>query len=471
MRKEWGIGEQPKQVQQSPMDMLLGRNGPRYQLFPERLARGLASAAYSGFTLPHDVMTGEAKLPSSGAVPGSVPFGDPESAGMRVADMTMFANPMLRTENALLGAVKRPLSTIEPETAALAKTARDTYGIPIRGGQMSESRSGRFLDSVLQGSPFSGYGENVGAQHTGFNRAVSRSFGEDAEKITPEVMLAAKKRIGNVFDTVAERTTINADEPLKSSILQIMKDAQTVLPREEAKPIFNQLMNIASKISKDDTISGETYLALTRKGAPLSRAQASPDPNVKFYANQIVDAMRGALERSATPRYAADLRKARSEWAAMKTVEDLAEKSPTGDISPALLLGQVRKTYDNFAYGGGGDLGQLARIGQRFMKEPANSGTADRLWWMKALGMMGAGSEGAMLYHDPMLALKMGATAGASAGANRLLGSYMKSDAYANRLINNSLGPQVAPASAPRLALPYIPQATYLEQRGGVPQP
>lgn len=42
--------------QQTALDKLVGINGPRYQTWPERLARGLVSGATDAATLPHDVM-------------------------------------------------------------------------------------------------------------------------------------------------------------------------------------------------------------------------------------------------------------------------------------------------------------------------------------------------------------------------------------------------------------------------------
>jgi hypothetical protein len=67
----------------------------RFQWWPERLARSVAASAISGFMLPHDVMTGRAKLPSrDGRMPGTVPYGDPESAGTRVADLALLGTPL-----------------------------------------------------------------------------------------------------------------------------------------------------------------------------------------------------------------------------------------------------------------------------------------------------------------------------------------------------------------------------------------
>jgi hypothetical protein len=66
---------------------------------------------------------------------------------------------------------------------------------------------------------------------------------------------------------------------------------------------------------------------------------------------------------------------ARYQYKNMKTIQPLAEKAATGDISPTLLLNEVRKANPNFAYGSGGDSADIARIGQRFMKQPPDSGT------------------------------------------------------------------------------------------------
>jgi hypothetical protein len=62
----------------------------------------------------------------------------------------------------------------------------------------------------------------------------------------------------------------------------------------------------------------------------------------------------------------------------------------TGDISPAGLMQAVRASYGDMAYtGGGGDLGNLARIAQRFLKEPPDSGTAGRLSALEAMTRAG----------------------------------------------------------------------------------
>lgn len=80
--------------QRGVIDKLTGGTGERFQTWPERLVRGVADSVVSGLTLPGDVYEGRAKIPSSGAVPGSVPFGDPASSGERVADLAFMTTPV-----------------------------------------------------------------------------------------------------------------------------------------------------------------------------------------------------------------------------------------------------------------------------------------------------------------------------------------------------------------------------------------
>jgi hypothetical protein len=56
-----------------------------------------------------------------------------------------------------------------------------------------------------------------------------------------------------------------------------------------------------------------------------------------------------------------------------KDLSALVEKSVTGDISPTGLMQAVRSSFGDMAYPGGSDLGNRARIGQRFLKEPPDS--------------------------------------------------------------------------------------------------
>ena len=364
------------------------------------------------------------------------------------------------------------LGTLDPETARLAQVAREQYGIPVNAPQMTQSPGISVGNSALSRLPFSGAEKAADAQHVAFNGAVARTFGENGvERITPDVMNRARTRIGNDFDTVAQNTNIQVDPQFVSDLHSTINDARLVLTDPEANIIERQAQNIFDKINQNnETISGETYQALTRKGAPLDNLLSSDNPNIANAAQRLRDMLDDGLQRSASPDMQALLTQARRQWASLKTVQPLAAKAPTGDISPALLAGRVNaNTGNSLAFGGGGDLGTLARIGQKFLKEPGSSNTAERLSTIATFGKAGqlaanAVGASALGLSAGMTPAEMGLTAaGVPAGllAGRVVGSGLRSDWLANSLINRTLNPAVArpvpalaavtgPASFPR---------------------
>lgn len=353
------------------------------------------------------------------------------------------AGPTAGALGSTLGAVTGGAARTSPELAQLAKTARETYGIPVTAPQMTDNSLVRIANDQSSKLPFSGAGANQAAQQQAWQKAVIGQMGENATSATPEVMSAAAKRIGGVFNDVANRTNISVDGPLMDRLGQIESDVSTApLGSGGDKAIKAQIDNIMNTAaSGDGTIPGEAYQSLTRAGAPLQRAEHAGDPNVRFYASQIRDALDGAFQRSAAPEDQAALQQARYQWRSMKTIEDMAEKSPTGDLSPAQLLQQVRSASSKFdsstggmAYTGGGPLGDLAKIGQAFLKPPQNSGTADRLLTNSLLG--GGAVAGAIA--NPLAGI---AAPVAGLAANRALGGYLRSSGFANRVINNTLNP------------------------------
>lgn len=340
---------------------------------------------------------------------------------------------------------------MDSETAKLARQARDEFGIPIDPGQMSANPTVRFLDSVLQRLPFTGYGDRAANQQGAFNRAIGQTFGQDVEKITPDVIRTAKKDIGHVFEDVANRTgQIRTDLPFVNSLRTILSDSRAVLG--DLPQIERQVQNIVKVVDpRTNTISAESYQALTRKGTPLDRLMKSVDPNVRHYATEIREALDDVMQRSAPADAVADLIRARAQWKALKTVEPLAKKAATGDISPRSLLSSVNKSYS----GDGAQLGKLGRVGQRFMTEPPSSGTAERSLIMQhlipgAAGLAGVGGLGAATYFDPESYQRNLALAAAGYGLARGGSAALRSNALSNIMINRGAGAAPAAVSGPR---------------------
>lgn len=353
---------------------------------------------------------------------------------------------------------------LDRETAELADLARSRFNITPRAGQLSDSKFVQFMDSALSRIPLTGYAGLRKQQQSAFNRAVARTMGATADRITPRVMAQTKSRLGREFDDFAANVTIRADQQFVDDLVRTADEAASVLTGTELQPLQRMMVEIGRKVrGGGGMLDGKVYQSLTRKGTPLDRLQQSKDPNIRFYAAKIRDALDDVMERSAPQAMKDKISTARAQWKAMKTVEDLAEKAPTGDISPALLLGQVRKSYSNMAYGGGGDLADLSRIGQRFMKEPPTSGTSERQLVHRLLEYAGAGGAGAAALYNPIPAAAAAGMGALGLGAARLASSPLRSKFIANRLINSGLR---GGGQSPRFnrlldfaerAVPYLP--------------
>jgi hypothetical protein len=368
-------------------------------------------------------------------------------------------------------------SGVQRETADLARLAQTRYKIPIRVDQISENPMVRFGGSAAQRAPFTGLGAHVAQQQGAFNRAVANTFGETADKVTPDVMARARDRIGNVFDTTLPRLEAHLN-PNFTQRLQGIADATDYLPQEDGRIVMRHVNDIlrqftgvgpqpaaASRPTGAARVTGAQIQALITKNSPLDRAINGGSSNVQYYAGQLKDALLDAVGQTPTGRaktaaaYVERLdqfRQARLHYKNMKTVEDLAEKSTTGDMSPALLMGQVRSSFGNMAYGGGGDLANLARIGQRFLKEPPSSGTAERLAMMK-LGLAGATGLGGIAAFDPEHFQRDAGLLGAGALAARGGGALMRARWAANAAIRSGqrTTPPVLPGAL-SAGLPYL---------------
>lgn len=328
--------------------------------------------------------------------------------------------------------------------AQLADAAVNKYGIKLSPAQISTNPFMKMADSVVNRLPLTGGTGSEAAQRGAFTRAIANEMGEDATSLDPSVMGAAKKRIGGVFQSVAANTPkIAEDSQLGTDLLTIMSNAESSVGGSQLEPIEKRFNDIASTFqSGGNAITGKQYLSMTAKGSPLDAMIHSPDPAIANAGVQFREALDAALQRSAAPSDVAALQQARYQWKVMRTVEDMAEKAPTGEVSPALLMGAVRKNFPNMAYDGGGNMGELARIGQQFMKAPPNSGTPERTLVNKLLGLEGAAGGAGVVG----LAMNPAAIPSAAAGAALygvgapIAGAAMRSKALSNALIEKGLG-------------------------------
>ena len=287
-------------------------------------------------------------------------------------------------------AVGRGLANdLTPEAARLAQRA-DALGIPLNAAQITNNPSLRLLDSVTRKVPLSGARTELGNQQQAFNRAVSRTFGENADNVTPDVYSTAKGRLGAEFERLSSQNSIPLDAELMTGLKGIAEDAAKFGSDDTARAVRSYIEELTGK-TQSGVIAGKTYQALDSKLGQLMKAGGEK----AHYLGQLRDLMRSKMDDAISPADKAAWQTAREQYRALKTVRDLITKDAAdGNISPARLMERVAASNagkEAVASGRGGQLAEIATIGQRFLKDTVpNSGTAERASMLAGLGA-GAG--------------------------------------------------------------------------------
>lgn len=195
---------------------------------------GILGAIKSAATLPRDVMEGKARLPShEGRVPGSVPYGDPESAGLRVADLATLAspvNPAVRAGDFAIPGLARTVAT-PPPPAIGANLAAQNIGVDLPRAIGSDSQLTRFMGQVANKMPGGGpMQERIGGavKQTGDALANAAEMAGGAadpmaagqgfrtgiqESFKPNI----KARVGALYDEVGKHVDPNFSRPLDAT--------------------------------------------------------------------------------------------------------------------------------------------------------------------------------------------------------------------------------------------------------------
>lgn len=351
---------------------------------------------------------------------------------------------------AITGASASPSSAIPAEDAQLAEKALNAAEpIPLGAAQVSNSPAAKYLWSLSSKMPFSGAGKLQDAQQEAFNRNLAQTMGTDAPRITQDVLAATRERLGQGFNDITSRNVLNVDDPLLDHLQNIQTNARLSLADNAFAPVKGNIENVLNTVRQGNSMPGEAYQSLTNHQSPLSMLQRGGGAESRF-AGQIRDALDDAFQRSMSdPADMQKFQQLRQQWRAMVAIEPLTLRSDApggvtpsvGDISPAALRGRVNQLYPSSGHAPN-DLDTLARVGQRFLKEPSSSGTAERMslnellhgGGMAALGFGGAEGAGASW------PVALGGAA-ATLGGNRMLNAGLRNQWLANQMVKGSLNP------------------------------
>lgn len=248
---------------------------------------------------------------------------------------------------------------------------------------------------------------------------MAKAIGEKSDTVTTEVFSGAKRRISGEFERLSQQNDLTPTPELASQLSQLSDEASRLGGSDTSRMVKGWVTELVKKADENGVIPGKAYQSFDSRLGKVIKAGGEP----AYYLGNLREAVRSAMDDSIKPADRAAWQTARQQYAALKTIEPIVAKSPTGDIPAAALL--QRTTADKagkarMAMGEGGELGELARIGNRFLKEPPNSGTPDRAL---VNTVAATGGAGLLTYLSPTVAAS---TAGTVLG-NRGLLSFLNS--------------------------------------------
>lgn len=323
--------------------------------------------------------------------------------------------------DALMMGGKALANTVNPEVKAIYEAAK-ARGINLTPAQLSDSKFIGYLRKQLAALPGSGAASQEAKQRQAFNAAASRTMGESAP-MSNQVFDQALDRLGGEFDRFASRPL-----PLTNGFvrnLEKIAESAKLSGLDGADRIAQNMVDFVKR-QPGGRIDGKVVQAMDTK----LRKLATRTDDAGEYARTMREALHDHIEKNMPRADFGAWRKTRGEYRNAMKIMGLVAKD--GDVAPGKLMGAM--TNDNagkraMARGKGGELGNLARIGQK-MKAPPTSGSPEGVQ---------AAAVGAGFWANPLATLG-GLTAG------RVARGVTDSNALAAALMNRGKGIQaVAP--------------------------
>jgi hypothetical protein len=271
---------------------------------------------------------------------------------------------------------------LDPADARAVATL-EKNGVQLDAAQKSGSTLLRRLKAGLSDNPMTaGAQEQVAqAQKSQFNQAVLKSIGVDAESATPETMGAARKEIGQMFNSVLDNAQIT---PSKGALnqLQVLAARSRRVLTGDSNPITHTVDDIIQHVADNGgKLDGRYYQQIRGDlGALTSEKGVAP------IASEMLNGLDNAFQQGVGADQAGIYQQARRMWRNMKVIEGAIATDESGNISAAKLANAfgTKKNRIVGVYGKGDEsivnLAKLAKAGKQILPEKlANSGTTARI--------------------------------------------------------------------------------------------
>jgi len=286
-----------------------------------------------------------------------------------------------------IGALFQPAkSALSPEAERLAKLAR-ADGIPLDAAAVTGSKPLQTVNAVLEQLPFTTGKEAAKktAVQEGFTNAVLSKAGISGRSADPVALATQKNALGSELERIAAGNSLNFNAGQQGATLvdrlsDIAAEASKRGP-EAARQVQSVIDNILGEVNQAGVMSGKNYQAWRQSLRPMVNGGGTDSHYFGQVRRALDDAFNSQIQTSGG---AQAWNEANRQYANLKTILEAAgsagNQAAQNQIPPGALAGAVRSAMGKEGNAlGRGDLNDLARIGQLFVRDQIpNSGTAQR---------------------------------------------------------------------------------------------
>lgn len=338
------------------------------------MAVPMGGAASSAAALATKTGLGNAAL-------GAMEYG---SAGERAGTALMqgaggaagaLAGKALGSGLARLGNLQPFLSRATPAQQSAAAVL-DGAGVPLSIGERSASRVARGLEDAMQYIPATAgtaQAQKI-AQQQALNQATARLAGVNSAgltHITPDIAAAARKGAGQEIGNIAARNTMQVGSPVMSQILNLQNEVGQFAAQDVAKPVLARINQALQKIETDaagnTVMNGRAYRELQ---SAIGKQMKNASGDLKGYLGTLRETLRDGMNASISAADQKAWAKANETYRNAITLEDVAARSATGDISPTALFQASKKAPK--------EMRELGAAANALIRPLPTSGTAER---------------------------------------------------------------------------------------------
>jgi hypothetical protein len=333
----------------------------------------------------------------------------------------------------LVGRTVRPVrASLEAEPARLAALLQ-AEKVPLSIGARTGSKPVQTIEAVLEQLPMTAgrAAADKAATQSAFNRAVMARAGESVDNATPETMRSAFDRLGGEFQRLSADRVVPLGDEFLDRLAAVDTTQRAVRPMLDTAPI-DRLVSGGLEFASQGSVTGQTAQTIRSELTKAARESANKgEARIADALRSVRNSVDEAIYNTLSPAERASWDVAKRQYGNLKVIDSAMQRmgnaTASGDIPPAALLQAVRTANKPQFSRGAGDLNDLARAGELFVRDQVpNSGTAQRAMMQSLLTGGGVGGTAALMTGDPTLGLMAGA---GSLGGPMLAQAFLRSPA------------------------------------------